>query len=512
MDEQWLAQYRREIEQFTEATKAFDRGELPRKDYKGISGGFGSYAQRDAARHMLRLRLPGGRLTLPRLRFLAEVTQRYGIDPVKLTTCEAIQLHNLTPDLLPVLMEHAVGCDIITRGGGGDNPRNVMASPLTGVQKGEAFDVMPWAEAASDYLLSICRDIHMPRKLKVAFCNGTDDCVHAAFRDMGFIAQPDGTFRLYIAGGLGNEHRMGVLAAEALLPRDVLYAIRAMVDTFCTHGNYENRAKARTRYMQQTLGPDGLRRAFLQNLEAAKQRGGLDLELEPARITKTGSGVLDDARAIPQKQPGLYAVAYHPIGGCLPAGKPAQLAELLEALPGAECRVGPDETLYILNLTAVEAARALQATGDGAQTQFERSVACIGAAICQQGVRDSQAALRRCVEAVRAANLPDGALPRISISGCPSSCAAHQAAALGFQGCVKPVPGGKPVPAFRLFVGGCDALGQERFGEPLGFVAEEQLPGLLVALGRAAADAGLAWDAWRAAQPDALAEIARPYL
>ena len=69
MDEQWLAQYRREIEQFTEATKAFDRGELPRKDYKGISGGFGSYAQRDAARHMLRLRLPGGRLTLPRLRF-----------------------------------------------------------------------------------------------------------------------------------------------------------------------------------------------------------------------------------------------------------------------------------------------------------------------------------------------------------------------------------------------------------------------------------------------------------
>ena len=292
----------------------------------------------------------------------------------------------------------------------------------------------------------------------------------------------------------------------------MLYAIRAMVDTFCAHGNYENRAKARTRYMQQTLGPDGLRRAFLQNLEAAKQRGGLDLELEPARITKTGTGVLDDARAIPQKQPGLYAVAYHPIGGCLPAGKPAQLAELLADLPGAECRVGPDETLYILNLTAVEAARALQATGDGAQTQFERSVACIGASICQQGVRDSQAALRRCVEAVRAANLPDGALPRISISGCPSSCAAHQAAALGFQGCVKPVPGGKPVPAFRLFVGGCDALGRERFGEPLGFVAEEQLPDLLVALGRAAAGAGLAWDAWRAAQPDALAEIARPYL
>ena len=301
MNEQWLTAYRQEIEEFSEKARAFDRGEISRKDYKGMSGGFGSYAQRDAGRHMLRLRLPGGRLTPERLRFLARVAGEYAIDPIKLTTCEAIQLHNLTPDLLPTLMEQAAGAAIITRGGGGDNPRNVMASPLTGVQPGEAFDVMPWAEAASDYLLSICRDIRMPRKLKVAFCNGVDDCVHATFRDMGFVAQPNGTFRLYIAGGLGNNHRMGVLVVESLLPRDVLYALRAMVDTFCAHGNYENRAKARTRYMQETLGPDGLRRAFLQNLTAAKDKGGLDLELAPRPVTKTGSGSLDDPRALAQE-------------------------------------------------------------------------------------------------------------------------------------------------------------------------------------------------------------------
>lgn len=510
MNEQWLTAYRQEIEEFSEKARAFDRGEISRKDYKGMSGGFGSYAQRDAGRHMLRLRLPGGRLTPERLQFLARVAGEYAIDPIKLTTCEAIQLHNLTPDLLPTLMEQAAGAAIITRGGGGDNPRNVMASPLTGVQPGEAFDVMPWAEAASDYLLSICRDIRMPRKLKVAFCNGVDDCVHATFRDMGFVAQPNGTFRLYIAGGLGNNHRMGVPVVESLLPRDVLYALRAMVDTFCAHGNYENRAKARTRYMQETLGPDGLRRAFLQNLTAAKDKGGLDLELAPRPVTKTGSGSLDDPRALAQKQPGLYAVAYHPIGGCLPKGKPAELEALLRDMPEAECRVAPDETLYILNLTAEEAARALAATADGAQTEFERSVACIGASICQQGVRDSQDALRRAVEAVRAAGLPDGALPRICISGCPSSCSAHQAAAIGFQGGVKPVPGGKPVPAFRLFLGGADALGRERFGEPAGFVREDQLPDLLVDLGRAAAGSG--WAAWRAARPDELQAILAKYL
>jgi len=125
--------------------------------------------------------------------------------------CDALLARN--EHITRAIMEAAIPCGIITRGGGGDNPRNIQASPLTGVQPGEAFDVMPWAEAATEYLLSICRDIHMPRKLKVAFCNGVDDCVHTAFRDMGFVAQPDGTFKLYIAGGLGGGWRMGILAA-----------------------------------------------------------------------------------------------------------------------------------------------------------------------------------------------------------------------------------------------------------------------------------------------------------
>ena len=156
MNEQWLNLYRTEIEEFHKKTLAFASGELSRKDYKGASGGFGSYAQRDGSKHMLRLRLPGGRLTLPRLQFLARIANQYNIAPLKLTTCETVQLHNLTPELLPVLMEQAVDCDIITRGGGGDNPRNVMDSPLTGVQAGEALDVMPWVESASNYLLSTC--------------------------------------------------------------------------------------------------------------------------------------------------------------------------------------------------------------------------------------------------------------------------------------------------------------------------------------------------------------------
>ena len=509
MNKQWTDIFHTEIERFKDTIGAFDKGEIDRKDYKGVSGGLGSYAQRDPSKHMLRLRLPGGRLTMERLKFLAEVVEREQVGRMKLTTCETIQLHDLSANQVPALMAEAVGCEIYTKGGGGDNPRNVMSSPLSGVQPGEAFDVIPYAEAVTKYLLSICRDIRMPRKLKIAFCNGVDDCVHSAFRDMGFLAQPDGTFALRIAGGLGAARpSMGVLVDEHVNPREVLYYVRAMVDTFCAHGDYNNRARARTRYMQDTLGPDGLKEAFLKNVAARKAEGGLELkDLEaPASIARDNSGTVDHPRAIPQKQAGMYAVKYHPVGGLLPVEKPRQLYELLKNIPGAEIRIAPNETLYIINLTAAEAEKVIAATSDSAATEFEHSVACIGAATCQQGVRDSQSVLQTVVKAVREAGIPDGALPKICISGCPSSCAAHQAGAMGFQGGVKLVDK-KPQPAFKMLLSGTDELGGARFGQEVGTVLEADLPALLVELGKAAAAAGQNWDQWsagHAAERDAI--------
>ena len=76
MNKQWTDIFHTEIERFKDTIGAFDKGEIDRKDYKGVSGGLGSYAQRDPSKHMLRLRLPGGRLTMERLKFLAEVVER----------------------------------------------------------------------------------------------------------------------------------------------------------------------------------------------------------------------------------------------------------------------------------------------------------------------------------------------------------------------------------------------------------------------------------------------------
>lgn len=310
--------------------------------------------------------------------------------------------------------------------------------------------------------------------------------------------------------GLGANPKMGVLVDTGVAPRNVLYDVCAMVKTFQEHGNYENRARARTRYLQETLGEDGLKTVFRENLALAKEKD-MALVLPDSTAPKTGGASLSHPRAIPQKQPGLYAVAYHPIGGMLSGKKPAELYESMCNAPDAEWRVGPDETMYCINLTAEEAQAVLAVTEDGARDLFESSVACVGAATCQQGVRDSQSTLKMLVEAMRREGFSDGILPRIHISGCPSSCGTHQIGTLGFRGGVKLVDK-KPMPAYMLYAGGCDAQGAEQFGQELGMMLEQDIPAFLAELGRAVRASDGTFAQWYPAHEAEFKEIAERYI
>ena len=112
---------------------------------------------------------------------------------------------------------------------------------------------------------------------------------------------------------------------------------------------------------------------------------------------------------------------------------------------------------------------------------------------------------------MREANLPDGALPQIHISGCPSSCGTHQTGVIGFRGASKVVDG-KPQAAFTLYVGGRSRQGEEAMGRELGVILETRIPAFLVEAGQAVAASGQDYAAWSAANPNALEEIAAKYL
>lgn len=536
MGQRMQQSWEQELSEFYKQTDLFYAGEVKQAVYKGFSGFYGSYAQRGGQASMLRLRMPAGRITHEKLAFTAAAIRKYDIRRVHFTTCQTIQLHDLSKDTVCALIGEALAAGIVTIGGGGDYPRNVMCSPLSGVDPEEYFDVLPYAETASEYLLGFVKEKKMPRKLKVCFSNSPKNVTHATYRDLGFVARPDGKFDVYSAGGLGNHPRFGVRVAEAVPPERILYYIKAMWLVFTTYGNYENRGKARTRYMQDAVGgPERYAEIFQEKLrevldsgedltlqvekieaesaaEACRNGGHSEAE-EGRRVEHAGSSAAgtDSGRVLSQKQPGLYTVLWHPIGGQPDPEQFCALSDALQEIPAAEVRLSPDETAYIVNLSEREAEKIAALTKNGAETLFERSVACIGAEICQVGVRDSQGLLRACVEAVRAAKIPDGALPQIHISGCPSSCGTHQTGAIGFRGGVKKADG-KVQPAFVLYVNGCEEQGRETMGRELGAIAQQDIPEFLVSLGKTVAKSGMDFTSWNAADPEAIERAAANYV
>lgn len=479
--ESWKEDYR----QFEQATEQFYSGEMDAKTYKGISGGFGSYAQKGGKASMLRLRMPGGVMTKEKLAFVVQSIKEYEVKRVHLTTCQTLQLHDLSKDQVCELAVKALSCGIVTRGGGGDFPRNVMVSPLAGVEEGEYFDVLPYALKAADYLMSFIKGKKLPRKLKVGFSNTPKNVTHATYRDLGFAAREDGTFDVYSAGGLGGAEAY----KEAFLKKlDEVYAEEG--DLTLEMGE--------TSLSEETVQD--------QSTAFAASREILFASISDPYMRK---------RVIPQKQNGLYSVACHPLGGSPEPSLFADLYEVIESIPGAELRLSPEEMFYVINCRAEDVKKVLEVTSSEKAvcscSRFEESVACIGASICQQGVRDSQALLHRLIEMEREEGFEDGILPQIHISGCPSSCGTHQTGVIGFRGGVKSV--NKEVkPAFNLFVKGCCFQGKERMGEELGAILEENIPAFLKALGHAVQESGLDFEGWYAKDAEGIRKIAENFL
>lgn len=536
MNQSLMTEFKEDLKDFREMTEKFYAKEVSVKDYKGFSGGFGSYAQRGAEASMLRLRMPGGRITKEKLKFLIDAIAAYDVRRVHLTTCQTVQFHDLGMKAVCDIMEQAMEVGIVTRGGGGDFPRNVMVSPLSGVEQGEYFDVLPYAERAGDYLMGIIKTVKLPRKLKVGFSNSPANVTHATFRDLGFVEKENGRFDVYSAGGLGNNYKMGVKVAEDVKPEEVLYYVEAMVRTFTTYGNYESRAKSRTRYMQETLGVEGYKKAYQEKLLEVKAEFKDSLLIKESSVSAEQESNTEESvvnikeqesqlknvaaypqtesaseRVITQKQAGLYAVAYHPVGGMVPAQKFEEIYEGIKNAAKAEVRVAPDETLYIINLNAQQAEKIHKITADGAKNLFETSVSCIGSTVCQIGLRDSQGLLASIVEAVEPYHFADGVLPRIHISGCPSSCGTHQIGKMGFRGASKSV-NGKAEPAFAFYVNGQDTQGEERFGEEWGVMLATDIPKFFVELGTVISEEKVSYEQWYKKNMDTLKNIVEPYL
>ncbi|MBC2580222.1 nitrite/sulfite reductase [Clostridium sp. DJ247] len=504
-----------EIPAFNELGHKFLNGEVNRADFKGVSGGMGVYAHRSGTEFMVRLRVASGVLNREKLQLVYDLAKKYNLGGIHLTTRQAIQLHGLSIDEICEVIKEGIEKDMYTRGSGGNFPRNVAISPLSGVDPDEAFDVTPYALAVNEHFMKKIREYKLPRKLKVAFSSSTADFSHTTVTDQGFLAVKDNGkeyFKVYIGGGLGRNPKLAVQIEELVEPKDVLYHIEAITRLFMAEGDYTNKAKARIRYILDRMGKEEFINCYKKHLKEVIESESLELQVEQKTYNKEGIKTASkNTRLFAQKQDGLYSVYLHPVGGQLKLETLEMLLNEFKNIEDVEVRLAMTEGMYIRNLNGKEAEKILELTaGVGGETKLEQSVACIGVPTCQVGVLDGQSTLRETIKFFREKNFTSDVLPSIYISGCPNSCGVHEIGKIGFSGKMKKVNDAS-AQVFELHVGGDLGIEKTKLGTHYADILQAQVPEFLYELAQLVEKSSIEFDTWMNENQGAFKELVDRY-
>lgn len=509
-----------EIPQFKEECLKFLNGDKTKMDYKGFSGGYGIYAQRDQKSFMIRLRFSSGVITKQQLKKVYELAKKNNLDGIHFTTRQAIQLHGLDVDGLCQVMEEGIKNNIFTRGAGGNFPRNVGLSPLSGVDPDEAFDVTPYAIATDKYFMSKITTYHLPRKLKVSYSSCHLDEAHTTVQDLGFLAVKEDNkprFKVFAGGGLGKNPAVALELDKTIDPSEVLYYVEGMTKLFMAEGDYNNKNKARVRYIVSRLGEEEFIKKFKEFVAKEKENKELELKVEESVYPDDGGAETKvcNNRIFEQKQKGYYSVYIHPTGGLFKLEHLKKLLSALDKCKKSSLRLAMTEGIYIINLDGKEAEYILDVSKEFCgDTNIEESVSCIGVPICQMGIQNSQKMLHEIIDYFKEKSDGDNtilnAIPRVYISGCINSCGVHQIGAIGLTGKKKKVDNAMH-DAFEIFIDGEFEYGKTRLGKSLGDFKTCDIPKFLYELGEKVANSDLDFYTYYASNEDKVKELANKY-
>jgi len=456
---------------------------------------------------MMRIKIPMGALTTTQLEVLCDLAEEYSDQILHVTTRQDIQLHFVHIEDTPDLMRRLAAVGVTSREACGNSVRNVTACPYAGVCNTESFDVMPYANAITFFLLGHPDTQDFGRKFKIAFSGCKDNpCGLTNFHDLGCIARTrtvDGQvkrgFEFYVGGGLGSVPQMAQLFDEFLPEEELLPMSQAICRVFARLGEKDNRARARVKFLVKKLGIDEFRRLVLE--ERTKLRPDprwtaflADLHVTDEKPLKAPSTLAPGARSPsferwrksnvrPQSQQGyVTATVTLPLGDFTP-GQGRAIADLARRFTGDGLRVTVDQNLlfrWVAEGDLPELFSGLEAAGLGAPGADTISdiTSCPGTDTCKLGISSSRGLageLRKRLSVLGDTLDPAAASMHIKCSGCFNSCGQHHVADLGFLGVSRNV-NGRRVPHFQLVVGGELAGNGRSYGLALGAVPSKSVP------------------------------------
>merc|ERR1719310_260472 len=229
--------------------------------------------KRTPGRFMMRVRLPNGVMNADIMRFYADSVEPYGPDlgVIDITTRQNIQLRGVELGDADTIIDglHARGQSSFHSAL--DNVRNMVGSPLAGIDHLEMVDTRPFCEALNDLILLNKETgergnpvwCNLPRKFNIAISGSRDDFAHTHINDIGFQPCPHATsgemgFNIVLGGYMSTKRVAESIDMNLWIPADVDVAVElatAILRVFRDEGHRKDRQKARLMWQVESYGP-----------------------------------------------------------------------------------------------------------------------------------------------------------------------------------------------------------------------------------------------------------------
>ncbi|MBI1955331.1 MAG: (2Fe-2S)-binding protein [Acidobacteria bacterium] len=456
---------------------------------------YGICSQKHPEYFMMRIRIPGGRVTADQLDCLAELAKYYGRSWGHLTTRQDMELHWVRLEKVQEIWEQLEAVGLTSRSACGHTLRNVMACPHSAISPTSATDVRPWAKAISDYFVSRSAWINpaMPNRLNIFFAGCADCAAYAPVNDIGWVAvndpaggneKPSLGFQLWVGGSLGSYPVLGFQLKSFLRPEEVLPACQAIFQLHMQHGGRQ-KGKTRLKFLIEELGRERFQKLFEETFANKKtlpenRLFPMKLPTAPRYRVATPISLGERLAAFHQKElpPGwktqrqsgyTWSVLEIPLGE-IRWKQLAAVSQLARQYRGMEVYFNMDQNVELHWIRKGQIPQ-IQKTLEKAELTIKglqegpRVVACPGTQFCVLAVTNSQGAARDLRNQIVPRNtgekeLLDGLT--IHISGCPNSCARHQIADIGLAGGMAPL-GDHRRYSYQLYLGG-GLEGEPRLG------------------------------------------------
>jgi sulfite reductase (ferredoxin) len=419
---------------------------------------------------MMRIGIPNGIVSAAQLRVIGGLSQKYARNLADITVRQCIQLHWLTIESLPEVVDALDAVGLSPRGACGDVVRNVTGCPLAGVAADELIDASPLAAEISRLLSGNPEFYDLPRKFKISVTGCPSWCTHPEINDIALTAtESNGRlgYSLRVGGGLSKEPHLAVRLNAFVLPEQAVRVARAVTEIFREQqGLRENRAQARMKYL--FLKEGWTAESFLTGLQSR-----LDFTLLPAAPEQVPDNIYRDHAGIhPQRQPGLSYVGASVLRGRMSGEQLQAAAELAERFGSGALRTTVSQNILFIDIPnnkTAELARELGQIGlqvDGSSF-WRGAVACTGTEFCKLAITETKAFTRWIVDELEE-RLPEfDQQLRLHVTGCPNGCGQHWIADIGIEG-KKIKHEGKLIDAYYFCLGG--AVGQHAsIARPVGF-------------------------------------------